>query len=519
MTQEGQKSEPPPSLTTEGKGKGTAKAATTKAADEKASQKKEKKAPPAGLVIPPKNPKLSKAERRKIQEEQRAAKGLKGDGTQRAAKGLKGDGTLASQKKGVDKQHADMKAAGSRTNNGNGVTSSDDKNKTLNFFSHLPPYKGHSTTKKELSGVSLGKSKNKTSTLHPAVLSLGLQFTTGTIRGANARAKAMLRTFKIAIQDYTPIQSKRQDVRDDLHQNLLKPVFNYFSNTCRTHSVTMGNAFTFLKKFVLDTEREIQLENLKDITCDAIDSYIEERICFADKAISEYACTKIVNGDVILTYAKSEVVEKLLQDAYRKEKKQFRVILVDSRPLLEGREMLEVLIKAGIECSYIFLNSVSYVMKEVTKVFLGAAALMSDGSVLSRVGTASVALMAQSNNVPVLFCCETHKISNRVQLESVTNNELGNSDDLISTQCALDRTGGTGFLKEDCSKNEVLKHWREVPSLRLLNLLYDLTPSTFVSGIVTEMGILPPTSVAVLLREMNPQDNESTSFKSADILC
>jgi len=24
---------------------------------------------------------------------------------------------------------------------------------------------------------------------------------------------------------------------------------------------------------------------------------------------------------------------------------------------------------------------------------------------------------------------------------------------------------------------------------------------------VTEMGILPPTSVAVLLREMNPQDN------------
>ena len=63
------------------------------------------------------------------------------------------------------------------------------------------------------------------------------------------------------------------------------------------------------------------------------------------------------------------------------------------------------------------------------------------------------------------------------------------------------------------SMDDVLKDWRSLTSLRLLNLLYDLTPSEFVSGIVTEMGILPPTSVAVLLREMNPQDNY-TAFKA-----
>jgi translation initiation factor eIF-2B subunit delta len=34
-----------------------------------------------------------------------------------------------------------------------------------------------------------------------------------------------------------------------------------------------------------------------------------------------------------------------------------------------------------------------------------------------------------------------------------------------------------------------------------------VTPSEFVSGIVTEVGIIPPSSVAVLLREMNPQDS------------
>mmetsp|Transcript_15747 Transcript_15747/g.19989 ORF Transcript_15747/g.19989 Transcript_15747/m.19989 type:complete len:149 (-) Transcript_15747:12-458(-) len=142
-------------------------------------------------------------------------------------------------------------------------------------------------------------------------------------------------------------------------------------------------------------------------------------------------------------------------------------------------------------------------MKEVTKVFMGAAALMTDGSILSRVGTANVALMAQSNNVPVLFCCETYKISSRVQLESITSNELGNPDALISTNCAIDRSGS-----KETNGNDVLNEWRSVESLRLLNLLYDLTPSEFASGIITELGILPPTSVAVLLRELNQKEND-----------
>lgn len=46
--------------------------------------------------------------------------------------------------------------------------------------------------------------------------------------------------------------------------------------------------------------------------------------------------------------------------------------------------------------------------------------------------------------------------------------------------------------------------------------MYDVTPSDFVSGIVTELGILPPTSVAVLLREMSPQDNNDSAFKGTE---
>jgi translation initiation factor 2B subunit (eIF-2B alpha/beta/delta family) len=35
-------------------------------------------------------------------------------------------------------------------------------------------------------------------------------------------------------------------------------------------------------------------------------------------------------------------------------------------------------------------------------------------------------LLAKDNRIPVLVCCETYKLSNKVRLESITQNELGN---------------------------------------------------------------------------------------------
>jgi translation initiation factor eIF-2B subunit delta len=316
--------------------------------------------------------------------------------------------------------------------------------------------------------------------LHPAVLQLGQMYSQGIIRGGNARCRAMLGVFHQLVSDYNPPleDSSTRDLRHHLDQTVLKPSFTYWTEHCRPHSVSMGNAFTFLKSAVASLDRDIELEALKKILGQTIQAYIQERMDFAHVAICEHASSKIVDGDVLLVYGHSEVIVQLLVMQKEQLKKSFHVIVVDGRPLLEGRRMLESLKKANVTCSYILLNCISYVMKDVTKVLLGAAALMSDGSVLGRVGTACVALSAQRK--AVLVCCETYKISNRVQLESITGNELGDPKCVYAGE------------KEE--------------NLRMLNLLYDLTPSNYISGIVTEMGILPPTSVAVLLREMNPHE-------------
>jgi translation initiation factor eIF-2B subunit delta len=282
----------------------------------------------------------------------------------------------------------------------------------------------------------------------------------------------------------------------------------------------MGNAFSFLKLAVANLERELEWDVARNILLESMEAYITERIDYAGKAISKHARSKIqTNGDVILIFGKSEVINRVLLDAAIIDNKTFRVIVVDSRPLLEGRDSLAILSRAGISCTYILLNALTYLMMgEVTKVFLGASALMSNGSVLSRIGTACVALLANSNHIPVLVGCETYKICNRVQLESITGNELGDPDEVAYTDCARvgpimsddgGRSGGkeTGKKKE---KDDVLANWKDQPNLKLLSLMYDLTPSDFVTGIVTEVGILPPSSVAVLLREMSPESAFST---------
>ena len=104
----------------------------------------------------------------------------------------------------------------------------------------------------------------------------------------------------------------------------------------------------------------------------------------------------------------------------------FKVVVADGRPRFEGREMARHLIQAGIHTTYILVQSVSYIISEITKVFLGAHAVFANGCVMSRVGTSQVALIAKAQNVPVLVCCETYKFSEKVQTDSFVFNELGN---------------------------------------------------------------------------------------------
>ena len=119
------------------------------------------------------------------------------------------------------------------------------------------------------------------------------------------------------------------------------------------------------------------------------------------------------DGDVILTFGASSFIQEILLDSFSKDcinskRKDFRVIIVDSRPLLDGRKTLEVLTAAGISCSYTLLAGVGVVLKGATRVLLGASGVMSNGAVMAPIGTAMVASLAKAARIPVCFFTSTY---------------------------------------------------------------------------------------------------------------
>nr|XP_055108176.1 translation initiation factor eIF-2B subunit delta isoform X5 [Symphalangus syndactylus] len=259
--------------------------------------------------------------------------------------------------------------------------------------------------------------------------------------------------------------------------------FMSFLTQCRPLSASMHNAIKFLNKEITSVGSSKREEEAKSELRAAIDRYVQEKIVLAAQAISRFAYQKISNGDVILVYGCSSLVSRILQEAWT-EGRRFRVVVVDSRPWLEGRHTLRSLVHAGVPASYLLIPAASYVLPEVSKVLLGAHALLANGSVMSRVGTAQLALVARAHNVPVLVCCETYKFCERVQTDAFVSNELDDPDDL------------------QCKRGEhvTLANWQNHASLRLLNLVYDVTPPELVDLVITELGMIPCSSVPVVLR-------------------
>nr|XP_032631117.1 translation initiation factor eIF-2B subunit delta [Chelonoidis abingdonii] len=392
----------------------------------------------------------------------------------------------------------------------------------VNLFSHLHQYSRKMPLTQQMSIPSTA--------IHPAVVQLGLQYSQGLLNGSNARCLALLQVFRQVIRDYSTPPS--EELSRDLVARL-KPYIS-FLNQCRPLSASMGNAIKYLKKEIsglsstlreeespgpshlftenikvdhtlylvalpagwctsplahsrlLQTHASIRDLQAKGKLQGSIDGYVREKIQLAAEAISKYAFEKISDGDVILVYGCSSLVNRTLCDAHANGRA-FRVIVVDSRPRLEGRDTLRRLVCKGIRCTYVMITAISYMLPEVSKVLLGAHALLANGSVMSRVGTSQIALVSKAYNVPVLVCCETYKFCERVQTDSFVSNELDDPDDLI--------VSGKGGAH--------LRGWKENSSLRLLNLVYDVTPPELVDLVITDLGMIPCTSVPVVLRVKN----------------
>jgi ribose 1,5-bisphosphate isomerase len=99
--------------------------------------------------------------------------------------------------------------------------------------------------------------------------------------------------------------------------------------------------------------------------------------------------------------------------------------------------------------------------------------------VVNKIGTSLIALAAHEKAVDFFVATETFKFSPYTFIGDIVPIEFRPPSEIVSEE----------FLKMH-------------PRLKVLNPAFDVTPPDFISGIITELGIIPPKSAAIIIEEI-----------------
>ncbi|VDM34695.1 unnamed protein product [Hydatigera taeniaeformis] len=370
----------------------------------------------------------------------------------------------------------------------------------------------------------LGQHKlGKISSIHPFFLRLGLELDEGRVAGSNRRCLEFLRATVALILNFN-----WEDV-PGIGGSLARGFHTYFDrhvtflDQCRPLSVTVRSAVQYIKIILHRLDGVDSPEEMKSQLLDAVGSFMDERVHLADQAIANLVAESVPPGGVVCVFGESTVVAKALQVTWETRHHNFTVLVVDCRPRCEGRRMFLRLRKIGIPCEIVHIAALPMVVPKVSLTLLGAHSLLSNGYVIATMGTAHVAnIVASVAHTPVMVCAETYKFWERAQSDAFEFNELGDPDEIWR---------GPRGTTEDwrvpkdpdlvVAKTTHPEAWRELSqrteglkNLRLLNLVYDVIPPELVSAVITELGILPTTSVPVVLRVKQASIEATNSFVS-----
>ena len=166
------------------------------------------------------------------------------------------------------------------------------------------------------------------------------------------------------------------------------------------------------------------------------------------------AATDLVADRRVLTLSRSGTVADVLATAPSS------VVVAESRPANEGVDVAEALAGEGVDVTLVTDAAVAHVLAEgdVDAVVVGADTVLADGSVVNKTGTRGAAIAAANEGVPTYVVTAVDKVTPAAAVE-------------LETGSAAAVYGGDADVSVE-------------------NPTFDRTPAAFVTGVVTERGVL-----------------------------
>jgi ribose 1,5-bisphosphate isomerase len=218
---------------------------------------------------------------------------------------------------------------------------------------------------------------------------------------------------------------------------------------------------------IINSVENYELRSMENVRKHAIrqaNNFLKE-LSEVVETISRIGAEEIRDGDIIVTHCHSEHVVAVLKKA-KEKRKQFRVIVTETRPLKQGLITAKELSEAGIDTTYIIDAAVATVMKQATKMIVGADAILADGSIVNKIGTYAMALLAKQFQTPVFIVAETLKFDPLTVMGAAEPIEQRMPEEVADPQ--------------------------EMKRVHIQNPAYDVTPADLIAAMITEKGVMKP---------------------------
>jgi len=200
------------------------------------------------------------------------------------------------------------------------------------------------------------------------------------------------------------------------------------------------------------------------------------------KMIAEIGARRFPVADrkfIVMTHCHSSLVTAIFLEA-KKQGKEFKVINTETQPRLQGRKTAKKLLKAGVEVIHVVDSAMRWAVRhyQVDLILIGADSITSEGTIINKIGSRLLALVAHEEHVPFYVASPLLKYNPETNL---------------------------GIL-EIIEMRDPKEIWQDPPEgIEILNPAFETVSRRYIDGLITEAGIFASSHVSNYFAKLYPE--------------
>ncbi len=216
------------------------------------------------------------------------------------------------------------------------------------------------------------------------------------------------------------------------------------------------------------------IEKYKNLYCDMLQN--------SKKRIAEIGSRRIPFSSQkfnVMTHCHSSLVTGILLEA-KKQGKNFKVINTETQPRLQGRKTANKLLGVGIEVIHVVDSAMRWVVRhyQVDLILIGADSITSEGTIINKIGSRLLALVAHEEHVPFYVASPLLKYNPETNLGILETIEMRDPQEI----------------------------WKNPPEgIKILNPAFETVSRRYIDGLITEAGIFASSHVPNYFAKTYPE--------------